>query len=362
METIHRFIYEDSRRMAAVDDHSIDLIVTSPPYPMIEMWDQQFASIIPGLEGLLQSGDLANAYEAMHSELDRVWGELYRVMKEGAIACINIGDATRTAGKHFQLFTNHARIQKKLFDLGFNILPLIIWRKQTNAPNKFMGSGMLPAGAYVTLEHEYILLCRKGNRRLFLSDREKLNRRQSAYFWEERNAWFTDLWDFKGTRQGTNNRELRGRSAAFPFILPFRLVNMYSVFGDTVLDPFSGTGTTALAAMAAGRDSINFEVDSGFSVSVRERISEEMPRLNRYSLQRIEKHLEFVREHRERKSPLKYKNSYYGFPVMTKQETDLKPAFAGPAFEMESNCFRVSYLGDQCVQKLIPSTYPQINF
>ncbi len=347
--------------MAAVSDQSIDLVVTSPPYPMIEMWDEQFASINPGLGRLLKNGDFSRAYEAMHSELDKVWHELYRVMKEGAIACINIGDATRTVNKSFQLFANHARIQKKFFDLAFDILPLIIWRKQTNAPNKFMGSGMLPAGAYVTLEHEYILIFRKGKKRLFLSDQEKLNRRQSAYFWEERNAWFSDLWDFKGARQETNNRELRSRSAAFPFMLPFRLVNMYSVFGDTVLDPFSGTGTTALAAMAAGRGSISLEVDSGFSVLVRERISKELPALHRYNLQRIARHLEFVQDYQSEKGGLKYNNRFFGFPVMTKQETDLKLAFAGSAAEADSGCHRVSYFGDQHVQELILAAYPPVN-
>lgn len=350
METKHSFNFEDSRILFDVSDQSIDLVVTSPPYPMIKMWDEQFIAINPELGPLFQSRNFSMAYEAMHSELDKTWHELHRVMKTGALACINIGDATRTLNRRFQLFPNHTRIQKKFFDLGFDVLPLILWRKQTNTPNKFMGSGMLPTGAYITLEHEYILIFRKGNKRLFLSEEEKQNRKKSAYFWEERNRWFSDLWDLKGVRQETKNRKLRNRSAAFPFMLPFRLVNMYSVFGDTVLDPFSGTGTTALAAMASGRNSINFEVDGGFSFSVRERISQELPELARYNLDRISKHLEFVRDYQQRKGAMKYINSYFGFPVMTNHETDLRLVFAGSLEEADSSSFRVKYYEDRYVQ------------
>ena len=153
------------------------------------------------------------------------------------------------------------RILTRCLSLGFDILPAVLWRKQTNAPNKFMGSGMLPAGAYVTLEHEFILIMRKGSKRRVESPREKRVRRESAFFWEERNRWFSDVWDFKGTRQALGHPDLRERSAAFPFELPFRLINMYSMRGDTVLDPFVGTGTTVLAAMAGGRHSIGVDID-----------------------------------------------------------------------------------------------------
>jgi DNA modification methylase len=89
-----------------------------------------------------------------------------------------------------------------MLKLGFTNLPNILWRKQTNAPNKFMGSGMMPPGAYVTLEHEHILIFRNGGKRQFNSQKEKTNRRQSAFFWEERNQWFSDVWmDLKGARQ-----------------------------------------------------------------------------------------------------------------------------------------------------------------
>ncbi len=354
LETEHRFFYEDSRKMSAVKSDSIDLVITSPPYPMIEMWDEQFSELNSDVNLALQNSDYSRAFETMHRELDKVWGELFRVMKKGALACINIGDAARTINKRFQLFANHARIQKIFIALGFDVLPLILWRKQTNAPNKFMGSGMLPAGAYVTLEHEYILLFRKDAKRVFFTKEEKLNRRQSAYFWEERNAWFSDLWDFKGTRQGTNNCETRSRSGAFPFVLPFRLINMYSVYGDTVLDPFSGTGTTALAAMTAGRNSINYELDGGFSAPFNDSIFIEVHGLKHYNQERIRKHLEFVKRYQSEKGCLKYENSYFGFPVMTRQEEDLKFFYAKSVFEVEKNNYKLFYFEDRDVQAFEP--------
>lgn len=352
METRHKFIFKDARRLSHLDNESIDLVVTSPPYPMIEMWDGVFARQNPRIAQFLEEGDYLNAFEAMHSILDDVWQELFRVMKNGAFACINIGDATRTINNRFQLFANHSRIQKKCFELGFDVLPLILWRKQTNAPNKFMGSGMLPAGAYVTLEHEYILIFRKGKKRIFASPEEKLNRRRSSFFWEERNSWFSDVWDFKGIRQEMNDKDLRGRSAAFPFLLPFRLINMYSVFGDTVLDPFLGTGTTALAAIAAGRNSVGYEIDESFAVHVKKMIEKEKFNLNNYNLQRLKKHIIFTEEYAKEKGPLKYTNNYFGFPVMTRQEKDLMLVFVKNVEEIENGILKVSYFEHDYVKNL----------
>ncbi len=97
----------------------------------------------------------------MHDILNRAWEECHRVLSDNGFVCINIGDATRTLGKEFRLFPNHAAIIDFFLKKGCCALPDIHWRKPTNAPNKFMGSGMYPAGAYVTYEHEYILIFRK---------------------------------------------------------------------------------------------------------------------------------------------------------------------------------------------------------
>ena len=191
METEHTTEFGDARNMAAIQDQSIQLMVTSPPYPMIEMWDEGFGESNPEILKAINAGDGWKSFELMHQILDDIWAECYRVLTTGGFACINIGDATRSIGGEFALYTNRARIDQKMRELGFTPLPDILWRKQSNAPNKFMGSGMLPAGAYVTYEHEYIAIYRKGGKRQFKSNEEKQLRRESAFFWEERNLWFS---------------------------------------------------------------------------------------------------------------------------------------------------------------------------
>ncbi len=324
MQTVHRAVFKDSRHMAAIDSSSVQLVVTSPPYPMIAMWDETFAALHPAVRRALETQDGRAAFALMHAALDAVWKETHRILKPGGFACINIGDAARTLRDDFMLYPNHARILSGLLELKFTPLPAILWRKQTNAPNKFMGSGMYPAGAYVTLEHEYVLIVRKGGKRDFASEAEKTRRRQSAIFWEERNAWYSDVWmELKGARQGLRHNEARRRSGAFPFELAYRLISMFSVKGDTVVDPFLGTGTTLRAAAAAGRNSIGYEIEPEF----RQDIFSDAPGLISQAhlriRSRIDDHLDFVKQCRETGRELKYLNRNYGFPVVTRQETEL---------------------------------------
>ena len=324
MKTSHRIIYKNSKDMKELPAESVDLIVTSPPYPMIEMWDQTFSDLNPLVRETLDKSAGMQAYELMHQELDPVWDEVYRVLKEGRFVCINIGDATRTINGDFQLYTNHSRIQSYLQQLGFSSLPAILWRKQTNAPNKFMGSGMLPAGAYVTLEHEYILIARKGSKREFNKADEKRIRRESAFFWEERNKWFSDIWlDIKGTQQELGKKDIRSRSAAYPFELAYRLINMYSAKGDLVIDPFLGTGTTIAAAMTGGRSSIGFEIDPTLKETIQSAPESIIDFSNDYIHNRIEKHILFCANWIKENGPMKYVNKHYAFPVMTAQEKEL---------------------------------------
>ena len=324
LSTSHKFFFEDSRKLDFINDESIDLIVTSPPYPMIEMWDTIFSQLNGDIEealGLLE-GD--RAFELMHQELDKTWFELFRILKEGVFDFINIGDANRKIGKKFQLYSNHARIISCFKKAGFDTLPVILWRKQTNAPNKFMGSGMLPSGAYVTLEHEYILIFRKGSKRKFIKSEEKLHRQKSSFFWEERNKWFSDIWtDLKGINQNLNHKELRNRSAAYPFELAYRLINMYSVKGDTVFDPFLGTGTTTFAAIATCRNSIGVEIDESFKEFINEDCINLVPLYNNRISQRFIEHFSFVQEYVNSKGELKYNAKNYDFPVMTRQELEI---------------------------------------
>lgn len=324
MQTDHRIVFASATRMEALADNSIALVVTSPPYPMIEMWDDCFCRQDPTICDLLTRGDGPRAWERMHRCLDPVWKELYRVLLPGGLACINIGDATRTVEGHFRLYANHSRIQTAALKLGFTSLPLILWRKQTNAPNKFMGSGMLPAGAYVTLEHEYILVLRKGEKREFNTEETKALRRRSAYFWEERNQWFSDVWlDIKGSRQSLGNPLMRTRSGAFPLELALRLILMYSVQGDRILDPFMGTGTTLQAAMATGRSSVGYEIESALEPLLLGDPAALCELANDLIDRRLSDHRAFAESHQAAGKTMKHINANYHFPVVTQQEKAL---------------------------------------
>ena len=311
--------------MSELPEESIELVVTSPPYPMIKMWDPIFINQNKSIGQYLKKYDGQRAFELMHQELDRVWTELFRVLVPGGIVCINIGDATRNLNGHFSLYPNHARILHTMGQIGFTSLPTIIWHKQTNAPNKFMGSGMLPAGAYVTLEHEHILILRKGKKREFTMPQEKKMRKESAYFWEERNQWFSDIWhDLKGARQELGDSNVRKRSAAFPFELPYRLICMYSVKGDTVLDPFLGVGTSMYAAIAAGRNSVGYEIDPQLAEPIASRLTGLKSFSNARITNRVENHLRFIQKRSIQNGKPKHTNEHYGFSVMTKQEKEMR--------------------------------------
>jgi DNA modification methylase len=343
LKSEHRVYIGDSGNLSFVPDESIALVVTSPPYPMIEMWDEFFGRRNREVASALQARDGRLAFELMHRDLDRVWAEVFRVLISGGFACINIGDATRKVGDGFCLYPNHSRILSECFGLGFEVLPLILWRKQTNAPNKFMGSGMLPAGAYVTLEHEYVLVLRKGSKREFALSDEKLTRRSSAYFWEERNSWFSDIWDFKGTRQALEKTEARSRSAAFPFELAYRLLNMYSARSDTVLDPFLGTGTTCFAAMASGRDSVGVELSAEFLPVIKNGLVAFSGMVNDYVKARLQRHLDFCKKYENEQGTLKYMNTCLQCPVMTAQEVDLELEFVEAIVADGDSAWQVSY-------------------
>ena len=342
MDTTHRVVIDDARGLAGLADNSVELVVTSPPYPMIEMWDELFTDLDPAVGDHLAAGDGEAAFEGMHAILDSVWDALDRVLVDGGIACINIGDATRTLDGGFRVYQNHAQIIDALTARGFEPLPEIIWRKPTNSAAKFMGSGMVPPNAYVTLEHEYVLPFRNGDdRRSFQPNAEP--RYNAAYFWEERNRWFSDLWtDLRGVEQSLADDELRDRSAAFPFGLPYRLINMYSVYGDTVCDPFFGTGTTGVAAAVAGRNSVGYELDPAFG-SVFEARIDDVPTLSRQVISdRLAAHREFVAAERDAGETFSYDATHYDVPVRTSQEQSLR-LYAAESVEPTDGGYRVTH-------------------
>jgi len=324
MRTTIKTLSGSATDLSMIADETVDLVVTSPPYPMIKMWDDVFISMDSSIRSALEHDEGLSAFERMHQILDAVWEEVFRVLEPGGIICVNIGDATRTIHGEYRLYSNHARILTTFMRLGFVTLPDILWRKPTNAPNKFMGSGMLPAGAYVTYEHEYILVARKGARRIFQTKDEKQVRRQSAFFWEERNHWFSDVWtDLRGTKQKLQNKDIQRRSAAFPLELAYRLINMFSVKQDIVLDPFLGTGTTLAAATASGRHGLGVEIDEQFFNTACELPQAGIETFNQYNMERLNRHVSFIAQRIQEGKSTKHTNTHYGFPVVTKQETEL---------------------------------------
>lgn len=323
MQSTHTLLIQDARDLSALAEGAVQLVVTSPPYPMIEMWDEAFTALDPAVGPLLAAGQGMSAFARMHEALDAVWAACARALCPGGFLCVNIGDATRSLGGDFCLYPNHVRVSAALMALGLTPLPDVLWRKPTNAPNKFMGSGMLPAGAYVTYEHEYILIFRKGSKRSF-GPADRARRAASAYFWEERNLWFSDLWtDLRGAGQRMGGGGPRERSAAFPFELPWRLIHMYSLQNDVVLDPFVGTGTTMAAALAAGRSSVGVERLEAMRPLVADALQRALLEGPRRAAARLEAHAARMAERAAAGKPAAHRAARYDLPVVTRQEAAL---------------------------------------
>jgi DNA modification methylase len=269
MQTQHLIIIGNSQQMPELSDGTVRLMVTSPPYPMIQMWDELFAEADPRIAELWQkleangNGEIVRQiYDAMHGYLAKVWQETYRVLCDGGLACINIGDATRSINGKFQLYPNHSRIMEICEKIGFTTLPYILWKKPTTKPTykgkgAFLGSGFLPPNAYVTLDCEFILIFRKGKLRKFQPHDKQ--RYESAFTKTQRDEWFSQIWSVKGTHQIAS--QLERRTAAYPEEIVKRLINMFSVKGELVLDPFLGSGTTTKIAIQSERNSIGYEKD-----------------------------------------------------------------------------------------------------
>jgi DNA modification methylase len=240
-----RLIRGDARELPGVEDGSVHLVVTSPPYPVIPQWDALFAAFG------------AHDFDAMHAVLSAAWTACHRVLVPGGLLAINIGDALRSSpAEGFRLWPNHAEVLRRAEGAGFRPLPYLLWKKPMNRPNAYLGSGFLPPNAYVTLDCEFILLFRKGGLRAFPP--KDARRAASRYSRSERDLWFSQIWEVRATRQ---DRGAALRVAAFPPEIPRRLIRMFSVAGDVVLDPFAGTGTTVFEAARLGRRAIGVEWD-----------------------------------------------------------------------------------------------------
>jgi len=257
--TNHHVIIGDSRRMDDLADETIDLAITSPPYWCLKDYGHR------GQIGFQQT------YDDYLASLRAVMAEVLRVLRPGCRFALNIGDQYLRAAEHgrYRIQPLPADLTVIGRDLGFDFMGSIIWKKisttKTSGGGQLMGSIYYPRDGQITYEHEFILLFRKQgkSRRPTAEIREK-----SRLTKEERLKWFRGVWD-----DVAPDRQ-KSHVAMFPVELPRRLIRMYSFWGETVLDPFLGSGTTSLAAALEGRNSVGYEINPEFEELIRRKLGE----------------------------------------------------------------------------------------
>jgi modification methylase len=249
--TTHTLRVGDARDLSWIDNETVHLVVTSPPYWILKRYKRN-------RDG--QMGDIED-YEQFLDELDNVWRECARVLVGGGRICCVVGDvciSRKKGGRHY-VMPLHADIQVRARRLGLDCLTPIIWHKIANGVTEAEGNGAgfygkpYQPGAIVKNDVEYILFLRKGGQYRSVSPMQKA---LSMLTREEMQSWLRSFWtDIHGT--STHN----GHPAPYPVELAERLIHMFSFAGDTVLDPFVGTGSTSIAALLAGRNSLGNEIE-----------------------------------------------------------------------------------------------------
>lgn len=265
LHTRHRVIQGDARVMRDLADNSIHVVVTSPPYWILKRYDGGAAND--------QLGHLAD-YAKFQLELKRAWQRCFDLLVPGGRLCIVVGDvclSRRKAGRHM-VIPLHADISVHCRDIGFDYLTPILWYKIANAATEVEGNGSPFLGkpyepnAIIKNDVEYVLMFRKpGGYRNPTAEQRVLSLIEK----EEHARWFRAIWD---DIPGSNRA--RGHPAPFPVELAYRLIKMFSFVGDTVLDPFLGTGTTTEAAMLANRSSIGYEIETAYCDMARDRFKQ----------------------------------------------------------------------------------------
>lgn len=260
--TSHRLRLGDARDLSWIPDGSVHLVVTSPPYWTLK----QYA---PGNEG--QMGHFTD-YEHFLQELDRVWRECARVLVGGGRICCVVGDVCiprKRGGRHY-LVPLHADIQVRARRLGLDCLQPILWHKIANGSTEVEGNGSgfygkpYQPGAIIKNDIEYVLFLRKGGEYRSVSTIQKA---LSMLTREEMTSWQRSIWS---DIRGASTRD--GHPAPFPVELAERLIKLFSFAGDTVLDPFAGTGSTSQAAIITGRNSVANEIEPAYVEIARQRI------------------------------------------------------------------------------------------
>ncbi len=258
MITKHKIIIGDSRNMAEINNKSAHLIVTSPPYWQIKDY------------GNKKQIGFNDSYEEYINKLNQVWNECYRVLCDGCRLVINIGDQFARAVTYgrYKVIPIREEIIRFCESIGFDYMGAIIWQKvttmNTTGGASVMGSFPYPRNGIIAIDYEFILLFKKlGKSPNNISEEIK---RQSELTKEEWRRYFTGHWNFAGEKQ--NN----GHIAMFPEELPRRIIKMFSFVGETVLDPFLGSGTTIKVAKDLNRNSIGYEINKEYLSIIKEKI------------------------------------------------------------------------------------------
>ena len=244
--------------MSGLADQSVHLIVTSPPYWQLKDYgsDEQIG--------------FNDTYEEYINNLNIVWKECYRVLHDGCRLCINIGDqfARSVYYGRYKVIPIHSEIIRFCETIGLDFMGQIIWQKTTTMNTtggaSVMGSFPYPRNGVAKLDFEYILLFKKQGKAPMPTPWQKQEAQMTT---EEWNTYFNGHWYFNGARQDKH-------LAMFPEELPKRLIKMFSFPGEVVLDPFMGSGTTALVAKKLGRNSVGYEINSSFLPLIKERVAE----------------------------------------------------------------------------------------
>jgi len=260
VQTYHSLFVGDTRQIIPnIKDETIGLIVTSPPYWNIKNYEEK------GQIGYNQT------YEEYIQALKSVWKECNRVLHPGCKLVINIGDQflrSRDNGGVYEIKPIHADIIKSCQQFGFHFLGNIIWRKvsttKTTGGCTWMGSIYYPRDGYVTYEHEYIMIFKKNGKAPKPSEEAKKLSRIPKEF---RSKWFRGIWDDMPPEKQDKH------CAMFPEELPTRLIRMFSFAGDTVLDPFVGSGTTMAAAQKNHRNSIGIEINPNYIPLIKSKVN-----------------------------------------------------------------------------------------
>ena len=254
--TRHRIIIGDCREMQEVADESVHLVVTSPPYWQLKDY------------GASEQIGYHDSYEDYINHLNLVWQECGRVLQPGCRLCINIGDQFARAAYYgrYKIMPIRTEIIKFCETVGFDYMGAVIWQKVTTCNTSggatIMGSFPFPRNGMLKLDYEFILLFKKPGATPPVSAEVK---EQSRMTTEEWNSYFQGHWNFPGEKQSKH-------LAMFPEELPRRLIKMFTYVGETVLDPFLGSGTTSLSAKNLGRNSMGYEINTEFLPVIEEKL------------------------------------------------------------------------------------------